>query len=62
MKDDPKPASLYPSFDTLDDVVSEAKTRLPISTENQLITVIQMTYNTAININEAHHIYRGPHQ
>lgn len=44
------PASLYPTCDSIEEVISETMTRLPLITENQLTSVIQLTYNTTLNM------------
>lgn len=40
---------IYPQFDNLDDLFEEAKQRLPIETNNELIWVIQVVKNTVLN-------------
>ena len=50
MKDAFKKASLYPACESLDEVIADAKTRLPLISENQLVSIIQLTYNTTINL------------
>ena len=44
------PASLYPTCDSIEEVISETMMRLPLITENQLTSVIQLTYNTTLNM------------
>ena len=50
MLDTLNPASLYPTCDSIEEVISETMTRLPLITENQLTSVIQLTYNTTLNM------------
>ena len=50
MKDAFNPASLYPTCDSIEEVISETMMRLPLITENQLTSVIQLTYNTTLNM------------
>ena len=50
MKDALIPASLYPACESLDEVIADAKTRLPVITENQLISIITLTYKTTLNL------------
>ena len=50
MQDAFNPASLYPTCDSIEEVISETMMRLPLITENQLTSVIQLTYNTTLNM------------
>jgi hypothetical protein len=50
MQDAFHPASLYPTCDSIEEVISETMMRLPLITENQLTSVIQLTYNTTLNM------------
>ena len=50
MQDAFNPASLYPTCDSIEEVISETLMRLPLITENQLTSVIQLTYNTTLNM------------
>ena len=50
MQDANTRASLYPSCTSMDELIVDAKTRLPISTENQLLGVIHLVHNTVYNL------------
>jgi len=50
MQDAFYPASLYPTCDSIEEVISQTMARLPLITENQLTSVIQLTYNTTLNM------------
>lgn len=41
--------SLFPSMDSLDEVISLAESKLPITDKNELISLLMMYHNTLLN-------------
>lgn len=41
--------SLFPSMDSLDEVISLAESKLPITDKNELISLMMMYHNTLLN-------------
>jgi hypothetical protein len=44
--------TIYPTFDSLDEVLSVAEGKLPIQTKNDLMWLVFVINNTLVKINE----------
>lgn len=49
------PMALYPTFDSLDSVVSMATSQIP-RTPNEMITILMVYHNTMLKIMEKEHV------
>ncbi len=41
--------SLFPSMDSLEEVISLAESKLPITDKNELVSILMMYHNTLLN-------------
>lgn len=49
------PMSLFPTANTLQEVVDQAETKLPISNKNELISILMLYHNTLLSeLNKGH--------
>jgi hypothetical protein len=50
MQNKPQQYSLFPTRDSVEEVIEEAKAQLPITDENQLVALLQIHQNTLISL------------